>query len=213
MKRNYQLLLDETIEKIKAEKKVPHLLLHSCCAPCSSYVLEYLSEYFEITVFYYNPNIYPNEEYQKRMEEQRNFIFKLNPKHPISFMVANYDPETFYHLTKGLEKEPEGGKRCYICYKLRMEEAATIAKTNHFDYFTTTLSLSPYKNAEWINEIGESLEKQYHISYLYSDFKKRNGYKRSIELSKEYQLYRQDYCGCSFSKIERMKKVAQNVLD
>lgn len=212
MKRNFQILLDETIEKITTEQKVPQLLLHSCCAPCSSYVLEYLSEYFKITVFYYNPNIYPNEEYQRRMEEQRDFISKLRPKNSISFMEATYNPDTFYELTKGLEKEKEGGKRCYLCYKMRMEEAATIAKTNHFDYFTTTLSISPYKNAEWINEIGEELEKKYHISYLYADFKKKNGYKRSIELSKEYHLYRQDYCGCVFSKTERMSKKVENVL-
>lgn len=206
MKKNYQILLDETLEQIKLEKKVPKLLLHSCCAPCSSYVLEYLSEYFEITVFYYNPNIYPNEEYQRRMEEQIDFISKLRPKHTISFMGSNYDPDTFYSLTKGLEKEKEGGKRCYLCYKMRMEEAATIAKNNHFDYFTTTLSISPYKNADWINEIGEELEKIYHIHYLHADFKKKNGYKRSIELSKKYNLYRQDYCGCVYSKVERMSK-------
>lgn len=200
---NYQLELEKVIEQIKKERKVPTLLIHSCCAPCSSYVLEYLSEYFEITIFYFNPNITEKEEYQKRVKEQKKLIGILKSKNPIHFIEGTYQPEDFFQMAKGLEEEPEGGARCIKCYHQRLEETAKVAKENHFDYFTTTLTVSPYKKSEKLNKIGSYLEEQYHISYLHSDFKKKNGYKRSIELSKIYGLYRQDYCGCIYSKKER----------
>ena len=202
---NYQKELDKTLEKLTKEERVPKLLLHSCCAPCSSYVLEYLSQYFEITVFYYNPNIYPEEEYRKRVAEQQKFIEKLPVKHPISFMAGPYDKERFYEMASGLEHVKEGGARCMKCYELRLREAAKIAKNAGFDYFTTTLSISPLKKAERLNEIGQRLGEEYEVEYLLSDFKKKNGYKRSIELSKIYGLYRQDYCGCEFSMENRDK--------
>lgn len=198
-KRNYQKELDACLDQIVNEGRVPRLLLHSCCAPCSSYVLEYLSQYFSITVFYYNPNIYPAEEYEKRVQEQRMFIERLPVKHPISFLDGPYEPERFYEMAKGLEKAPEGGERCFGCYRLRLHEAAEMARAGKFDYFTTTLSISPLKNADKLNEIGEELAKEYGVSYLNSDFKKKNGYKRSTELSAEYGLYRQNYCGCVYS--------------
>lgn len=200
--KNYQKELDKLIEHIP-EGTVPKLLLHSCCAPCSSYVLEYLSQYFEITVFYYNPNIFPPEEYKKRVEEQETLIKHLPAKYPIHFREGNYLPEEFYQAVKGLEKIPEGGERCFVCYEMRMREAAVLAKELDCEYFTTTLSISPLKNAGKINEIGERLEQEYGIKHLPSDFKKKNGYKRSVELSAEYGLYRQDYCGCVYSKRER----------
>lgn len=196
---NYQKELEKLILKLQKEEKVPRLLLHSCCAPCSSYVLEYLSEYFEITVLYYNPNIFPEGEYSKRIVEQQTLIHDMRVKHPISFVAGNYDREKFFAMAKGLEREREGGERCFGCYRLRMEETAKLAKEGEFDYFTTTLSISPMKNAEKLNEIGNEIGKEYGVAYLQSDFKKKNGYKRSIELSKEYGLYRQDYCGCEFS--------------
>ena len=202
-KRNYQRELDSLIENLKKEGRVPRLLLHSCCAPCSSYVLEYLSQYFSITVFYYNPNIYPPEEYGKRVEEQQRFIRELLVKHRVSFLEGPYEQERFYEMAKGLELAPEGGERCFKCYRLRLEEAAEMAKAGGFDYFTTTLSISPLKNAEKLNEIGGYLGEAYGVPYLFSDFKKKNGYKRSTELSKEYGLYRQDYCGCVYSMRER----------
>lgn len=198
-KINYQKILDKTIEQIKEQDKAPTLLLHSCCAPCSSYVLEYLSNFLSITIFFYNPNISSKEEYKRRIEEQKRLINALSVKHPINFIEGDYDPDRFYQVTKGLENAPEGGQRCFRCYKLRLEEAAKLANSNNFDYFTTTLSISPHKNAAKLNEIGDELSKEYKIPYLYSDFKKKNGYKRSIELSKEYNLYRQDYCGCVYS--------------
>lgn len=202
-KRNYQKELELLIQTLQKEEKVPRLLLHSCCAPCSSYVLEYLSEYFEITVFYYNPNIYPPEEYHERAAEQQRLIAQLPAKHPISYVEGSYDPKQFYEMAKGLETVPEGGERCFRCYELRMREAAVLAKQGGYDYFTTTLSISPLKNAEKLNEIGERLAGQYGIRHLTSDFKKKNGYQRSTELSKEYDLYRQNYCGCVFSKNQR----------
>lgn len=200
---NYQKELDKTIERLVKEDKVPKLLLHSCCAPCSSYVLEYLSQYFEITVFYYNPNIYPESEYTKRIWEQQKLIDELPAKHPISFMAGPYDKDRFYEMSTGLEHVKEGGARCMKCYELRLREAAKIAKTAGFDYFTTTLTISPLKKADRLNEIGLRLAKEYGVEYLTSDFKKKNGYKRSIELSKIYGLYRQDYCGCEFSMVNR----------
>lgn len=200
---NYQKELDKTLEQLDKEAKVPTLLLHSCCAPCSSYVLEYLSQYFQITVFYYNPNIYPESEYTKRILEQQTLIGQMKSKHPISFMAGAYDKERFYAMAEGMETLKEGGARCMKCYELRLREAAEVAKKGNFDYFTTTLSISPMKNAVKLNEIGMRLAEEYQVAYLLSDFKKKNGYKRSIELSKEYGLYRQDYCGCEFSKRER----------
>lgn len=202
--RNYQKELEKIIERNQNESRVPRLLLHSCCAPCSSYVLEYLSRYFAITVFYYNPNISPREEYEKRVEEQRRLIEKLPAKHPITFVAGEYEPDRFYEMAEGLEKEPEGGKRCFGCYRLRLTEAAKLAKEGGYDYFTTTLTISPLKNAGKLNEIGEELAGIYEVEHLPSDFKKKNGYKRSVELSGEYGLYRQDYCGCVFSKAERL---------
>ena len=209
---NYQKELDKLIEKLQKEQKVPRLLLHSCCAPCSSYVLEYLSNYFEITVFYYNPNIFPENEYTKRILEQQMLISDMKMKHPASFMAGNYDRKRFYDIAAGLEHLKEGGERCFKCYELRLEEAAKVAVEGEFDYFTTTLSISPMKNAEKLNEIGEALEQEYGVKHLTSDFKKKNGYKRSTELSKEYDLYRQDYCGCVFSKNERenQKNASEN---
>lgn len=198
-KINYQKELDKVINRLEQQGRVPRLLLHSCCAPCSSYVLEYLSRYFEITVFYYNPNIYPPEEFGKRVEEQKRLIAQLPAEHPISFLDGPYEPERFYEMARGLEQVPEGGERCFKCYRLRLTETAEMARAGKYDYFTTTLSISPLKNAEKLNEIGGQLAKDYGVDYLYSDFKKRNGYKRSTELSREYGLYRQDYCGCEFS--------------
>ena len=202
-KINYQKELDKVIEVLQRQGRVPRLLLHSCCAPCSSYVLEYLSRYFEITVFYYNPNIYPPEEFGKRVEEQKRLIAQLPAEHPISFLDGPYEPERFYEMARGLEQVSEGGERCFKCYRLRLTETAEMARAGKYDYFTTTLSISPLKNAEKLNEIGGQLAKDYGVDYLYSDFKKRNGYKRSTELSREYGLYRQDYCGCVFSMRER----------
>ena len=202
-KRNYQKELDKLIDNIKKEEKVPRLFLHSCCAPCSSYVLEYLSQYFSITLFYYNPNIYPPTEYEHRVEEQQRLIRSLPAVHPISFCPGPYDSDRFYKLTRGMENVPEGGERCFVCYEMRLREAAEMAKQLKLDYFTTTLSISPLKNADKLNEIGARLAAEYGIPYLNSDFKKRGGYQRSIELSHEYGLYRQDYCGCVFSRRER----------
>lgn len=201
MKTNYQLVLDKILENINGET----LLLHSCCAPCSSYVLEYLSNYFKITVFYYNPNISPVEEYNKRKEEQIKFIKKLDTKYKVSYLEADYDNDKFLDISKGLEHEVEGGNRCFKCYNLRLEKTAQKALEYGFDYFGTTLSISPYKNSNKLNEIGEDIQNKYNIKYLFSDFKKKNGYKRSIELSREYNLYRQDYCGCEFSKTNKIK--------
>ena len=205
MNRNYQKEMEKVIGCLEEEEKVPKLLLHSCCAPCSSYVLEYLSQYFEITVFYYNPNIFPEEEFYKRIREQERLIREMPAKYPVHFIAGNYDSEKFYAMAKGLEQVPEGGERCFKCYELRLGEAAKVAAAGGFDYFTTTLSISPLKNAAKLNEIGERLAAEYQVAYLPSDFKKKNGYKRSTELSREYGLYRQDYCGCIFSKKERME--------
>ena len=203
---NYQKELENKIEQLQKEQKVPKLLLHSCCAPCSSYVLEYLSEFFEITVFYYNPNIFPESEYTKRIMEQQTLIHDMPTKHPVSFIAGAYEKDKFYAMAKGMENMKEGGARCFGCYALRLEETAKVAREGEFDCFTTTLSISPLKNAEKLNEIGNKLAEKYGVSYLPSDFKKKNGYKRSIELSREYGLYRQDYCGCEFSQQERMNK-------
>ena len=202
-KRNFQKELDKIIDGQIQEDTVPRLLLHSCCAPCSSYVLKYLAEYFSITVLYYNPNISPGEEYTKRVEEQRRLIEEMPVKNSITLIDCDYEPQEFYDAVRGLEKEPEGGARCFVCYELRMREAAMYAAEYGFDYFTTTLSISPLKNAEKINEIGEKLSAEYGVKHLPSDFKKREGYKQSVELSAQYNLYRQNYCGCIFSKGEQ----------
>ena len=202
-KRNYQKELEKLLKQFEKDGRVPSLLLHSCCAPCSSYVLEYLSQYFHITVFYYNPNIYPDTEYDKRVQEQKELIEKLPAKYPISFLAGEYDKQLFYDAVKGMEREKEGGRRCFRCYELRLLEAAREAKKGNFDYFTTTLSISPMKNAAKLNEIGERIGEEIGVPYLLSDFKKKNGYRRSVELSGLYGLYRQDYCGCIFSKQER----------
>lgn len=199
MNRNYQKELDKLIENLEPGS-TPSLFLHACCAPCSSYCLEYLSQYFKITVFYYNPNISEEPEYIKRINELKRLIDTMPLGNDVTFQEGSYNPKDFYGAVKGLEKEPEGGARCKVCYELRMREAARLASKGGFDYFTTTLSISPHKNATWINEIGEQLGKEYNIHHLPSDFKKKNGYKRSIELSAEYDLYRQNYCGCVFSK-------------
>lgn len=198
-KRNYQKELEKIIDLNIQEKCIPNLLIHSCCAPCSSYVLEYLSKYFHITVLYYNPNIFPKTEYEYRISEQERLIQSMPFVNPVKFISTGYTPEDFYSIAKELEAEEEGGKRCEKCYRLRLEYAAKTAKKLGFDYFTTTLSISPLKNAEKLNEIGLKLSKEYGISYLVSDFKKKNGYQRSVELSKEYGLYRQNYCGCIYS--------------
>lgn len=206
--RNYQKELERILPKLEEQETVPTLLLHSCCAPCSSYVLEYLSQYFRITVLYYNPNIYPPEEYAYRAEEQKRFIQQLPARYPISFLEGTYVPQDFYQAVRGLERIPEGGERCFACYRLRLKEAAETAKQLGADYFTTTLTISPLKNAPKLNEIGEELAQQYHVRWLPSDFKKKNGYQRSTELSKEYDMYRQDYCGCVFSLKERHPETA-----
>ena len=205
MSVNYQKELEKIIESHAANGEVPTLFLHSCCAPCSSYVLEYLSEFFKITVFYYNPNIYPDDEYYKRVLEQKEFISRLPAKNKIDFIEGNFDKERFYDMAKGLENVREGGERCFKCYELRLDEAAKMARELKMDYFTTTLSISPLKNSQKLNEIGLRLADEYKVKYLVSDFKKKNGYVRSVELSKEYNIYRQDYCGCVFSKTEREK--------
>lgn len=194
MKENYAKLLEKIIKELGYK---PSLLLHSCCAPCSSYVIEYLRNYFNITILYYNPNISPKEEYLKRKNEQLRFIKNFDD---IKFMDCDYDNDLYNNAVSGLEHEPERGKRCNICFKLRLSKTAELAKNNNFDYFGTTLTVSPYKNASLINDIGKKLEIEYNIKWLYSDFKKGDGYKRSIELSKQYDLYRQDYCGCIHSK-------------
>lgn len=203
---NYQQKLDKKLVEISESPKIPNLLLHVCCAPCSSYVLEYLSKFFNITLFFYNSNISPKEEFDKRVIELERFIQKFPLENPVTIEIGAYQPEEFYSMARGLEQEPEGGKRCYYCYEQRLERTAEKCSREGYDYFTTTLSISPYKNVKWLNEIGERLAKQYGVNYLVSDFKKKNGYKRSIELSREYHLYRQDYCGCIFSKTERDRR-------
>lgn len=207
-KQNYHQKMLEMIKEYCDEEKVPRLLLHSCCAPCSSYCLELLFQHFEITVLYYNPNIYPPEEYFMRAEEQERFINSFPAKHMITYAEGEYDTEKFYAMAKGMEQLPEGGERCFACYELRLREAAEYAKKYGFDFFTTTLSISPLKNAEKLNEIGRKLEEEYGVKYLYSDFKKQNGYKRSTEISNEYDMYRQYYCGCVYSKKQRDDEIA-----
>ena len=205
MKTNYQQILDNILASLDKNKHY-NLLLHSCCGPCSSYVIEYLSNYFDITVFYYNPNIAPIDEYLKRKNEQLKLINEIKTKNKVCFLDCDYEGNKFDEIAKGLESEPERGKRCSKCYFLRLEKVAQVAKENNFDFFGTTLTVSPYKDSERINNMGRLLESKYKISYLFSDFKKKNGYKRSIELAKQYNLYRQDYCGCIYSKEESYSK-------
>lgn len=201
---NYNIKMEEILKKITFKKK---LLLHACCGPCSSYCLEVLSKYFDITIYYYNPNIHPDQEYNRRLEEIKRFITEYKGVNKIELLETDYEVNDYFNSIKGLENLGEKSKRCYECYKLRLEKSCIYAKKNNYDYFTTTLSISPYKNSDWINEIGENLSKKYNINYLYADFKKNNGYKRSLDLSKKYNLYRQDYCGCIYSKQEREIKV------
>lgn len=199
-KINYQKELDKIIASLNG--RVPTLLLHSCCAPCSSYTLEYLSNYFDITVYYYNPNISPKAEFDKRFNEQKRLIASLPAKHEIKLVEGDYNYSDFLDIAKGFENVKEGGERCFRCYRLRLEKSARLAKERGFDYFCTTLSISPLKNSQKINEIGSEVAEKYGVKWLPSDFKKKEGYKRSIELSREYNLYRQNFCGCVFSKKE-----------
>lgn len=213
-KINYQKELDKLIIKLTEEGQVPSLLLHSCCAPCSSYCIEYISQFFYVTVFYYNPNIYPDEEYYHRVKEQQRFIKEFPTKYPVKFIEGDYDKSSFYEIAKGLEKEPEKGKRCQRCYDLRLRRTAAVAKEKGFDFFSTTLTISPMKDSQVLNEIGASIGTELGINWLYSDFKKREGYKRSTEISKEYDMYRQDYCGCVYSYNERqLQKQATKMED
>ena len=202
-RRNYQKELECFLEEWSEKGFVPRLLLHACCAPCSSYVLEYLAEHMQITVFFYNPNITRPEEYRKRVEEEKRLIRELPVKYPVSFLEGPYEPAGVFEMVKGLEAEPEGGKRCEACFRLRLEKTAEAAIINGFDYFTTSLTISPLKSAPLLNAIGEEAGNHFGVCFLPSDFKKKNGYKRSIELSREYDLYRQDFCGCIFSEQER----------
>jgi len=200
IQRNYQKELDELIKNQEGKKR---LLLHCCCAPCSSYVLEYLHEFFDITIYFYNPNITEEPEYQKRKEELKRYLAEVSFGDKIHMMDADYEPDKFIEMAKGHEKDPERGPRCEKCFVLRLTKTAEKAREGNYDYFCTTLSISPHKNANLLMKIGEELAKEYGVAYLPSDFKKKNGYKRSIELSTEYHLYRQDYCGCVFSKRAR----------
>ena len=202
-RRNYQREMDGLLDTLTQQRRVPNLLLHSCCAPCSSYVIEYLSSYFHITVFYYNPNLYPEAEYEKRKKEQQRFLLEFPAKHPVRFLSGDFEKDRFYAAVKGLEGEKEGGRRCARCYRLRLRKTAETAAALSMDYFATTLTISPLKQAKTINEIGGEAAKACGVAYLCSDFKKKNGFLRSVALSDEYGMYRQDYCGCIFSRQER----------
>lgn len=204
MKKNYLALMDEQLNTIKNSGEKPSLLLHSCCAPCSSSVIEQLLEYFNITVFYYNPNIYPSDEFSKRYEEQKKFCKEFFSSYNIDVVDIGFNPQEFENAIKGLETKKEGGSRCTVCYRLRLEKTAMFAKENGFDYFASTLSVSPLKDAKRLNSIGEALAGEYGVSYLFNDFKKRDGYKRSCEISKQTNMYRQEYCGCKYSYYERL---------
>lgn len=204
LKENYQKITDEIIQDNIDKGIVPKLLLHSCCAPCSSYCIEYLNKYFDITLYFYNPNISCKEEFKKRANELNRLVNSMPLVNPLQVVIENYEPNEFYDIAKGLENEPERGKRCEQCFRLRLNHSVEYAQNNNFDYFTTTLSISPHKDATLLNEIGRELSNQYNIPYLFSDFKKKNGYKRSIELSTEYALYRQNYCGCIYSYKESL---------
>lgn len=209
-KINYQKQLDAVLAKQQTEEKVPTLLLHACCAPCSSYVLEYLSDYFSITVFFYNPNITEQAEYEKRAAEEKRMIREMKVRHPISVIDGRYEPERFLKMAEGYEDVPEGGIRCRRCFELRLEETARLAHDRQFDWFTTSLTISPLKNAELLNQVGQQAAEKYGARFLPSDFKKRNGYKRSVELSARYHLYRQNFCGCVFSRREAEEREARH---
>lgn len=200
-KKNYYIDFEKVIRGIDLDNP-PSLLLHSCCGPCSTSVLELLSDYFKVILLYYNPNIYPREEYYKRLEEQKKVLEKVSGRFEIKFLEGRYDPAEYFDAVKGVEQLPEGSQRCFNCYELRLKEAAQFAKKLNMDYFATTLSVSPYKNAQIINELGEKIAQEYEVKHLPNDFKKKDGYKKSVELSKSWNIYRQDYCGCPFSKKE-----------
>ena len=208
MNQNYHKLCLEEISKLDKPKRI---LLHSCCAPCSSYVITFLSNYFDITILYYNPNIEPIEEYEKRKQEQIKLINSIQTKNKLDFLNCDYDNNIYNDEIKGLENCKEGGNRCHRCFKLRLEKTAKLAKEKKYDYFCSTLTVSPHKNAKIINEIGDNIGKKYNIKWLYSDFKKNEGFKQSIELSKKYELYRQDYCGCKYSKRDREKEKQESL--
>ena len=207
MKINYHKLMLDEIEKITSEAKRPKLLLHSCCAPCSSFVIEYLSTYFEMEVYFFNPNIHPEKEYLRRLDEQIRMVEEMGLTYQV--IGPEHQSELFYQAVKGCERLGEGSERCVRCFDLRLEKAAEYASTNGFDYFTTSLTISPMKNAAKLNELGEAAGLKYGVKFLNSDFKKNNGYKRSIELSKQYDLYRQHYCGCAFSIKEQQEREAR----
>ena len=206
MKINYQIEMERELARIQADGRRPRLLLHSCCAPCSSFVLERLMNVFDLTVFYYNPTIAPKEEFLRRVEEQQRLIDAMPHERPIDLIQGEYDDRAFYELARGHEQDPEGGERCTACFRLRLGKTAEVAAQGGFDYFTTTLSISPLKDAQRLNAIGAALSAETGVPYLFSDFKKRNGYKRSCELSAQYGLYRQDYCGCIYSRMERDRR-------
>lgn len=205
MKQNYQLILDREIKKITGEGRRPKLLMHACCAPCSSYVMEYLASVFDMTMYFYNPNISPESELIFRGNELERLISEMPLANSAKLIRAEYEHEKFREIARGLEQLPEGGERCFKCYELRLRKTAEFAKENKFEYFSTTLSISPHKNAQKLNEIGAKLSEEYNVPYLFSDFKKKNGYKRSCALSAEYNLYRQNYCGCIYSKGQAAK--------
>ena len=207
MSNNYQTAMEALIAEADAAGRVQRLLLHSCCGPCSTYCIRCLAEHFSVTVFYYNPNIYPPEEYQMRAAEQERFIREYPTRYPVDFVEGAYDSGRFYEMAQGLEDVPEGGERCFLCYELRLREAAEYARREGFDFFTTTLSISPLKNAEKLNEIGRALQEEYGVRYLFSDFKKKDGYRQSTEIAGAYHMYRQYYCGCEFSKRDRDRRM------
>lgn len=215
MKKNYQLMLDRTIAEIEAQTdgKRPSLLLHACCAPCSSYVLEYLNRYFNITLFFYNPNISERTEHDIRYDELRRLVKEMGLGERIDIVCSDYEPQRFLQIAKGLEDLAEGGERCRHCYELRLRKTAEAARTGGFDYFTTTLSISPHKRSDWLCDIGEALSAEFGVPYLFSDFKKKGGYLRSCQLSELYGLYRQDFCGCAYSKAARERQKQQKQQD
>jgi len=207
MKINYHRLMEEEIRNIKKAGVKPSLLIHSCCAPCSTHVIDVLSEFFEITVYFFNPNIFPENEYHKRLEEQIRLVKEMNLAYEVEVIGTEHEEETFYNAVKGLETIREGGERCWECFELRLDRTAQYASEKNYDYFATTLTISPLKNAQKINELGIRLEERYHVKYLRSDFKKKEGFKKSVLLSEKHDLYRQDYCGCVYSKKEAEERM------
>lgn len=203
---NYRIEMEREIEALKRAGRRPLLALHSCCAPCSSAVLEQLNDAFQIAVFYYNPNISPEDEFRRRAEEQLRLVREMPLAEDIRAEIGAYDPERFYAAVRGHESDPEGGARCGICFELRLRETAKYARDIGAEYFTTTLSISPLKDASRLNTLGSAIAAEYGLKYLHSDFKKKDGYRRSCALSKEYDLYRQDFCGCVYSKLEAERR-------